>query len=118
VTHRPPSCRTDLIEIVQRRAPSSVIRRACLSGRVENLGAFKRIGQRGLPGWIVSVQSPNHRVYFVAVLCNDVKHDLEVALVDDFDWIEWAGNFDGPRVGLGDYPMKNLETCRAHATPA
>jgi hypothetical protein len=88
VNHVPPRCRSELIELIQRQAPSSVIRRACLTDQVEVLGGFHHaLGD--VPGWIVRVTSVSDREYLVAVVCQN--HAFDVLEIDRVPWCEWAG---------------------------
>lgn len=105
---RPPQSRSELIALIQRQAPSSVIRRACLTGRVEVFGGFHHI--HGSPGWIVRLLSANCKEYIIAVVCNDFQHCFDVERIDLVPWSEWAGGDGKSELTNGDHPLKYAET--------
>ena len=103
MTAIPIKYRRDLIELVARQAPTSVVKRACLNGNVEILGGFTHVlPPSGLPGWIVRLVTVNRHEILVGVVCNEHAHQYEVRVIDMVPWVQWMGD-----PGLHEYWVYN-----------
>lgn len=96
--------RSDLIGIVARLAPVASCRRACLTGRVENLGLFSSIlfSSKVYPGWIVEITTSrsSHLVGIVPRMMGDYW----IMALDDVPWQNWVGDRTEPILFRGDHP--------------
>jgi hypothetical protein len=90
--------RSDLIALVAKRAPVVSCRRACLTDRVENLGAFLFYGTRG--GWVVRVHTTrDHYVSVVPGRCG-----VQVGVLEQVPWEVWIGDQGEQILYRGDHP--------------
>jgi hypothetical protein len=103
---RPFQDRAELVEFVGRQAPTPAIRRACVEGEVEVLGAFSP------PGWhigfLLRVVSRFKREWLVHVWANEALHRWQLRLIDDpIPWTFWQNSCKRDySIYAGDHPAE------------
>lgn len=100
--------RTDLILHCHTLAPTSVIRRAFVTGTVEVLGLFNPISPSAPhPGWVIRVTTCNGTEYALALVPDFLRHYL--VQLDEIRWEHWQGGYIAFRSSIltsGDNPKE------------
>jgi hypothetical protein len=101
--------RSSLIEYVARHAPAPAVRRACVTGQVEVLGAFSDPYR-----WMLRVVACHGTEYVVAVIPSEVAHTYVVAVGGLVSWEQWLGGT--PPLYRGDHPTRYARWRQFNAT--
>jgi len=99
--------RNDLINWLEKNAPTPSIKRALQEGSVENLGGFKScIGKK--PGWIVKVTSKFKKIWYISIyysiVCSSGLNSF-IRPMNNYDWKDWIGDKSENKLYLGDNPL-------------
>jgi hypothetical protein len=97
-------CRADLVAVARDGVKSRACRRALSTRAAVVLGGFSSIPPYDAAGWILTVVSKHARMWIVAVIPDDVKHNYRVVEIDKVPWLNWVGGNKAGELFEGDIP--------------
>lgn len=106
--------RSELISLVAKKTVVPAVRRACTLGAVEVYGCFSAVTPSGKPGWILKVTTQHGGSYLVAVVPDEIRHDVNVLVLSKVPWQTWVGHANPDPLMSGDHP-ETYYTNRLHA---